>query len=63
MIGLPGSRFIQDPLEYETRTHHPNMDVHDKVQPDDLKQAPEIVAFFLHQAAMRDEMFPREPMR
>ncbi len=62
-IGLPGFQFLQDPLEYETRTHHSNQDVVDRVQPEDLKQSAEIMAFFLYQAAMRDEMFPRKPMR
>lgn len=60
--GIPGFQFIQDPLEYETRTHHSNMDVYDRLQPDDLKQAAVIVASFVYLAAQRDEMFPRKPI-
>jgi len=60
--GIPGFQFIQDPLDYETRTHHSNMDVYDRLQPDDLKQAAVIVASFVYEAAMRDEMFPRKPI-
>jgi carboxypeptidase Q len=61
-IGLPGFQFIQDPLEYETRTHHSNMDVFDRVQENDLKQSSTMMAFFLYEAAMRDAKFPRKPM-
>jgi hypothetical protein len=61
-VGLPGFQFIQDPLEYETRTHHSNADVFERVQADDMKQAATIMAAFAYQAAMRDEMFPRKPI-
>ena len=61
-IGLPGFQFIQDPIEYETRTHHSNMDVYDRAQEDDLKQASVIMAAFAYSAATRDERFPRKPM-
>ncbi len=60
-VGLPGFQFIQDPLEYETRTHHSTADVFDRVQADDMKQAATIMAAFAYNAAMRDEMFPRKP--
>jgi carboxypeptidase Q len=60
--GIPGFQFIQDPIEYETRTHHSNMDVYDRLQPEDLKQAAVIVASFVYQAAMRDQMLPRKPI-
>jgi hypothetical protein len=60
-VGIPGFQFIQDPLEYETRTHHSNMDVYDHLSFDDLKQAAVIVAAFVYNAAMRDEMIPRKP--
>jgi carboxypeptidase Q len=59
-VGIPGFQFIQDPLDYETRTHHSNMDVYDRLQADDLKQAAVIVASFVYQAAQRDQMFPRK---
>lgn len=61
-VGLPGFQFIQDPLEYGTRTHHSNMDVYDRAQEEDLKQASVIMAAFAYNAAMRDEKFPRKPL-
>jgi carboxypeptidase Q len=61
-VGIPGFQFIQDPLEYEPRTHHTNMDVYDHLQIDDLKQAAVVVAGFIYNAAMRDEMIPRKPL-
>jgi hypothetical protein len=60
-IGLPGFQFIQDEVEYETRTHHSNQDVFDRIQGDDLKQASTIMAAFLYNTAMRDEKLPRKP--
>jgi carboxypeptidase Q len=59
-VGIPGFQFIQDPIEYDTRTHHSNMDVYDRLQPDDLKQMAVIVASFVYMAAQRDQMFPRK---
>ena len=61
-VGIPGFQFIQDPLDYSTRTHHSNMDVYDRLQPDDLKQAAVIVASFVYDAAMREQKFPRKPI-
>ena len=61
-VGIPGFQFIQDPIEYETRTHHSNMDVYDRLQPEDLKQISVIVASFVYEAAMRDQMLPRKPI-
>ncbi|HEX8998505.1 MAG TPA: M20/M25/M40 family metallo-hydrolase [Blastocatellia bacterium] len=61
-IGLPGFQFIQDPVEYDTRTHHSNMDVFDRIQADDMKQAATIMAAFIYNAAMRDEKLPRKTM-
>ena len=61
-VGIPGFQFIQDPIEYETRTHHSNMDVYDRLQPEDLKQISVIVAGFVYDAAMRDQMLPRKPI-
>lgn len=61
-VGIPGFQFIQDPMDYDTRTHHSNMDVYDRLQPDDLKQMAVIVASFVYNAAMRDEKFPRKPI-
>jgi len=61
-VGIPGFQFIQDPIEYETRTHHSNMDVYDRLQPEDLKQMAVIVASFVYDAAMREQMLPRKPI-
>jgi carboxypeptidase Q len=61
-VGIPGFQFIQDPMEYDTRTHHSNMDVYDRLQADDLKQMAVIVASFVYMAAQREQMFPRKPI-
>lgn len=61
-IGLPGFQFIQDEIEYGTRTWHATMDVFDRVQEADMKQAAVIMATFAYHAAMRDERFPRKEM-
>jgi hypothetical protein len=60
-VGLPGFQFIQDPLEYEARTHHYNMDVYDRIQAPDIEQAATILAYFVYRAACDDQMFPRKP--
>jgi hypothetical protein len=61
-VGLPGFQFIQDPLDYETRTHHSNMDVYDRIQAGDLMQASTIIADFVYNTANRPEMLPRKPL-
>ncbi len=61
-IGLPGFQFIQDEIEYSTRTHHSNQDVFDRIQEDDMKQASTIMAAFVYNTAMRDEKLPRKPV-
>jgi len=60
-VGLPGFQFIQDPLEYDARTHHYNMDTYERISEPDMKQAATILAFFAYQAATRDAKFPRKP--
>jgi carboxypeptidase Q len=60
-IGLPGFQFIQDEIEYDTRTHHSNQDVYDRIQAEDMKQAAVIMASFVLQTANRDEKLPRKP--
>ena len=60
-IGLPGFQFLQDPLDYGSRTHHTNEDVLDRIQPEDLKQAAVILAAFAYDAAILDEKLPRKP--
>lgn len=61
-VGIPGFQFIQDEIEYTTRTHHSNMDVYDRIQEDDMKQASVIMAAFVYNSAMRDEKLPRKPL-
>lgn len=60
-IGLPGFQFIQDQIEYSSRTHHSNMDVYDRLQANDIKQAATVMATFIWQAANIDERMPRKP--
>jgi carboxypeptidase Q len=61
-VGIPGFQFIQDPLEYETRTHHSNMDNYDHLFLEDLQQAATVVAAFIYHTAMREDMLPRKPI-
>ena len=61
-LGLPGFQFIQDPIDYMTRTHHTNMDVYEHVIPGDVMQASIIMATFVYHAAMRDKKFPRKQL-
>lgn len=61
-IGLPGFQFIQDEIEYSTRTHHSNQDNYDRIQADDMKKSATIMAAFVYQAAMMDEKMPRKSM-
>ena len=61
-VGLPGFQFIQDPLDYGTRTHHSELDVYDHVEPGDLMQASALMASFVYHAATRDEMLPRKSL-
>jgi len=61
-VGIPGFQFIQDGLEYGTRTHHSNMDLYDHTQPGDLMQAAAVMATVVYNAATRTEMVPRKPL-
>jgi carboxypeptidase Q len=61
-VGLPGFQFIQDPLEYSTRTHHSNMDVYERIQEEDMRKNAVIVASFVYLAANRDQALPRKPL-
>ncbi len=60
-VGVPGFQFIQDPLDYSSRTHHSNMDTYERLQAQDLAQAAFVEAIFVYNAAMRDQMLPRKP--
>jgi Zn-dependent M28 family amino/carboxypeptidase len=57
--GIPAPSFKQDPLEYDTRTHHTNMDTYERLVAADLQQAAVVVATMLYNTAMRDELLPR----
>ena len=61
-VGLPGFQFIQDELEYNTMTHHTNMDFYERLQPNDVTKMATIAAGFAYLAANRDEKFPRKPL-
>lgn len=61
-VGVPGFQFIQDMLDYGSRTHHSNQDVYERLQPDDLAQAATVEAIFVYNTAMRDQMLPRKPL-
>lgn len=61
-VGIPGFQFIQDPLEYGSRTHHTNMDSYDRVSVNDLMQASIVMASFVYNTAMRDEKLPRKEL-
>jgi len=61
-VGIPGFQFIQDPLDYFSKTHHTNMDTYDRIQKADLMQASVIVAALVYQTAMRNDRLPRKPL-
>ncbi|HVD90845.1 MAG TPA: M20/M25/M40 family metallo-hydrolase [Vicinamibacterales bacterium] len=61
-VGLPGFQFVQDRLEYNSRTHHSNMDVYDRAQRDELVQQATVAAVFAYDAAMRTEKMPRKAL-
>jgi Zn-dependent M28 family amino/carboxypeptidase len=61
-VGLPGFQFIQDDVEYDTRTHHSNMDSYERIQEEDMRKNAVIVAAFVYNTANRDERLPRKPL-
>jgi Zn-dependent M28 family amino/carboxypeptidase len=61
-VGIPGFQFIQDPIEYNTRTHHTNADTYERLMINDLKQMAVIVATFVYHTAQRQEKLPRKPL-
>ena len=61
-VGLPGFQFVQDPLEYGTRTHHSNMDLYERIQEEDMRKNAVIVASFVYLTANRDQLLPRKPL-
>ena len=62
MWGFPAFQFLVDRLEYNSRTHHSNMDTVDRVQREDMMQQATVVAIFAYDAAMRDEKLPRKAL-
>jgi hypothetical protein len=61
-VGLPGFQFIQDPIDYSSRTHHSNMDLYDRIQKGDIMQSAVVMASIVYHTAMRDEKLPRKPL-
>ena len=61
-VGIPGFQFIQDELEYDTRTHHTNMDTYDHLSAEDLRQAAAVVAAFVYNTAQLDQKLPRKEL-
>jgi len=61
-VGIPGFQFIQDPVEYSTRTHHSNMDLYDHLQAGDLMQASAVMATMVYETAVRAERIPRKDL-
>lgn len=56
--GLPGYQFMQDWIEYDTRTHHSNADSYERVVPEDVRRNAVIVASFIYLAANQAGRFP-----
>ena len=57
--GLPGILFGQDPIEYNSYTHHTNLDTYERIVEADVKNGAIVIAGALYELAMRDEMLPR----
>jgi hypothetical protein len=58
-VGVLGFNPIQDYTNYDTRTHHTNMDTADRVEIHDIHEAALVMAWFAYQAAMADHKIPR----
>ncbi len=61
-VGVPGFQFIQDQMDYSSRTHHSNQDTYERLQADDLAQAAVVEAIFVYNTAQRDQMLPRKSL-
>ena len=61
-VGLPGFQMIQDEADYDTRTHHTNLDTYDRIQREDMMQASAVMASLVYHAANRDDLFPRKTL-
>jgi carboxypeptidase Q len=61
-VGLSGFQFIQDDMQYGTRTHHTNLDVYDQLVAADMMKNAVITAAFVYQTANRDQQLPRKAL-
>jgi Zn-dependent M28 family amino/carboxypeptidase len=61
-VGIPGFQFIQDPMDYFSRTHHSDLDTYDRLQKADLMQASAIIASFVYATAMSEQKIVRKPL-
>jgi hypothetical protein len=61
-VGLPGFQFVQDPVEYSSHSHHSNMDLYERIQPEDMMKNSVIIASFVYHAANRDDLLPRKTL-
>ncbi|MBL8111339.1 MAG: M20/M25/M40 family metallo-hydrolase [Acidobacteria bacterium] len=61
-VGVPGFQLLQDQLDYDSRTHHSNMDVPERIPPGNLDQASVVMAALVAHAAQLEGTFPRKPM-
>jgi carboxypeptidase Q len=61
-VGLPGFQFVQDEIEYDSRTHHSSMDAYERIQRQDMMRNAVIVASFVYETANRAEKLPRKPL-
>src|SRR5207237_6569234 len=57
--GLAGIGFGQDPIEYNTHTHHTNLDNYEREIEEDVRAGAIVIASTLYHLVMRDEMVPR----
>ncbi len=61
-VGVPGFQFIQDPLDYGSRTHHSNMDTYERCKPMIWRKPPPLKPSSFITPRMRDQMLPRKPL-
>jgi hypothetical protein len=57
--GLPGINFDQDPIQYDTYTHHTNLDTYERIVEDDVKAAAIVAAGLVYELANEDQRLPR----
>ncbi|RFN60080.1 M20/M25/M40 family metallo-hydrolase [Marixanthomonas ophiurae] len=57
---IPGFQIIQDPLNYNTITHHTNLDVLEYVPERDIMVNATVIAALVYQIAQEDLRLPRE---